>query len=1268
MTERIAYLEAVVGADITSFRRGMQEVRRETGVLSDTLGGIGHVGRSMTLAITAPLAALAVGSVKAAAGFDASMRNINSIAFLTEENLAGLAARTLEFGASIRSGPQAASEALYTVFSAGITDVETAFNIMEVGAKTAEAGLASLTTTTEGLVATALTFGDQSAAAMNKYSDATTLAVQLGVGSMDTFNTAFANSMGSAAAVGSTFEDMSATIAYLSQRGLNAASAGTMLNNVYTKLMKPGEELDAIFTKLGMSSGKDLITTFGGLEGGLRAIYGLVGKDETVWAKLFPDARGFKAVSRIFTAFEEDGTDAVSAFFTAFDEKMAAGGVTMAAWEQQMMSFEAQWGLLTSAVSGFAITIGNILLPILTPVVQGFTAFINNLSATSPELLKVGVAVAALVAVAGPLLWLIGSLVSPFALVIAAAGGLAVAFATNFGDIRTSAEKLVTDVLGPLDGIKTGIDTFINTLFGGGEAVNPNEGLFPTVTINPQDFIQINPDGQAISLWSYFEGEGFIEKFSWDEFQKMAYDAGWNGEAIKPGDVLTLLTPSTGGGSAALDWWGDLFKVSKPGPIDIADWGFTGGQEDTSIGGKIAAAFSAAWPLIQTALTDIGTNFVTWVDGTLIPDIDTAASGVLDSLGKMFNPVGTTGDGDTGIFSSIRNIFQGDLTDVAASIGGWFQEKFPEISRELGIFMESIGSWLLNEGVPTVARSIGYFGGQLVGLFNSAISGAFSFITGGGEGPNAGDVAKDVQNAVLSPLSAGFQDALADQGIAAGSADSFFTNLEAMLLGAAILWSPAATLGTTIMGKVTGAIASAKVTGTQLSAVWTGISGVLTGLLPRGGILDDVALRGMFAVDNIKTALGTAVSGAASLLSVAAPIVLPALAIVAGVAALAMVFDEKARGDAKIAISNFIDGIFGDGTTDGFISDFSTRFTAFIGTVAASLGRTDIAGAAAATGGSEVAKQMIDGYLSNFVRSSARNLSQYEILKLGGFDDATIALAGYQVAGDFMTAFTTGIQNTANNAMIENSIGAQEFNLNAGGTASTFVNSLNNAVIAPEDLATFSTNMGGAIQGAIAAGEFDGQALVDKLIVPLATGFTTHFGLEAPATLAWAGFIEGIKTGQATVTEKFTLISQDISLLMADAVNNMPTIKTAIIGAMNLIALSISSVDLAAKSLANTLNGLNGSTISFTTTVSGGGMPIGGNASGGSAEGFRMVGERGPELVHFGQQGQVMPTRMLRDFGSGSGGGDSVTIYVDGVSDVDSFLFEIERRGYTITR
>lgn len=1263
MTQQIAYLEAVVGADITSFRRGMQEVRRETGLLSDTMGGISHLGRNMTLAITTPLLAAAGASVKLAGSFDASMRNINSIAFLSEDALAKLSQRTLEFGSSIRSGPQAASEALYTVFSAGITDVEQAFMVMQVGAKTAEAGLADLTTTTEGLTAAALTFGDQSEAALMQFSDATTLAVQLGVGSMDTFNTGIANVMGTGAAVGDTFTDLSATIAYLSQRGIDFASAGTYLNNALTKMLKPGEDLDALFTRMGTKSGKELIETSGGFVNALREMYKVVGGDETIWAKLFPDARGFKAVSRIFTMFEEDGTDAVSTFFDTFNQKMEEGGITSAAWEQQMMSFSAQFDMLTSALQGFGITIGNILLPVITPIVNKITEFITGLSQAEPEVLQLGVAFAALVAAAGPVLWLFGSLITPFGILIGLVGSLAVAFATDFGGIRTTVENFVTDVLGPLDDVKNGIQIFLDTLFGNGEDTKPT---MPSFVLPPaKDIIQINPQDSAISLWDFYSGEGAIEKFSWTEFQQMAKDAGWDGGAIKPGDILNLIVPSGGLEPATMDkWLADLI----PGKDDMMkawndfDRANMGGGGDDSFGGKIAKAFETAWPTIQTALDSMWSNFKTWVDETAIPAIDDKAGDIIGAVAGWFLPTGSTGKGDSPVYNALKDLLSGDIGKTAENIGTWFNDHFPEVSTKLSTFAENIGNWFINEGVPTVARSIGYMGGKLVSVFNQAMSSLFSFVTGQGAngGPTAGNAAKGFQDHVLTPVSEGFNQALADSGIQSGSADSFFTNLEGMLLAGAAAWVIAPKFATDIIGKIAGAIKTGLTGETAKSAfngLWSGITSLLSGALPKGGILDDIALRGMFAVDKIKDGLSGAIASAAGSLGTLSIV---GLAVAATVGALVMIFDENARRQVNEAVGSLIDGAFGENTYGNLNKSFEQGVYRTLGEAMITVAQFQInpeAKAAMEAKGQEFINMAGNPTIPpEWGDDTAKKLhdQQAAMFEKYGFDFTDI---GQWFGGSFDPAKNT------------------EFNVNAGGTASMFknpiVDSINQTTVTPEDLAPFTATMETGINGALASGNYDGQAIVDTLIVPLATGFTTNFGAESAAAIAWTTFITGVTTGEATVTEKFTLMSEDALLLATDMETNMPRVSAAVVSAMNPIIKSLHDADFAAKNLSATLSGLDGQTVTFTTQVVGGGVPVDHNASGGTIfGGMSVVGERGPELIDMGaNKGSVMPTRILKNAIAGMGQNTGTTVInVYGVTTVDDFLFEMERRGYPVNR
>ena len=109
MSQRVAYLEAVVGADITQFRKGMRDVRNETGLLSEAMNGLSAVGRTMTFALTTPLVTLGSFAAEAAAGFDSGMRNINSIMHLSEDEYKSFSQEVLKAGGDMAQGPTAAA-------------------------------------------------------------------------------------------------------------------------------------------------------------------------------------------------------------------------------------------------------------------------------------------------------------------------------------------------------------------------------------------------------------------------------------------------------------------------------------------------------------------------------------------------------------------------------------------------------------------------------------------------------------------------------------------------------------------------------------------------------------------------------------------------------------------------------------------------------------------------------------------------------------------------------------------------------------------------------------------------------------------------------------------------------------------------------------------------------------------------------------------------------------------------------------------------------
>jgi TP901 family phage tail tape measure protein len=730
--ERMAYLEAVIGADITQFRKGMRDIRNEVGVLSETLGGLSGLGRTLTYTVTAPMMAFGSMAVQQAGDFEAAMRNINSIVGLSEEELAGLSSQVLEFGKNTRGGAMDSASALYTVFSAGILDTATAFNIMEVSSRTAEAGLADLEVTTQSIIATQLAYGDTTAEMTDRVSNSLTMMVQLGVGSMDEFAHAVGNLVPNANALGIEVEELYGTMAVLTQRGVSAATASTNLTNAMSSMVKPTEAMQAAFQELGVSGAEELITQFGGLSGALKALVGTTdGTQESINA-LFNNIRGARAVNSLFG--DVAGWDETMQNFMA-----SLDGATMRAWDEQMKSFAAQWDLLQSALQGAAITIGNQLLPMVTPLVMGLTDLVIGFTELDPSIIQMGLAIGGVVAAAAPLMWLLGGLVAAFNPLTIGIALAATAIVTNWAIIVEAFSGAATQ----LSGIITPLQEMLGGLW---EGLTPEDVTMQTpevalegepTTIDPMSIITVDT---TKSLWQIFTEQGYDDYFSWQEFMRLAEEGGWNGGAVEVGTEITIdmsgvrtvppTMPLVEVGAEAVDMdaaaieqelnstWGN---VDWQAMFDDLNFDYAASGFGDLVGGitdlidELSQADWTGLALLGTELISIGSILI----GGVASGIGDILSGIGTSLRAVIDVVSDIAEGDyegavtnlilafAGFGGAIINTALTTLETMVAAVNELFNLEIPNLSEWFDGVRASIDAGindaraaLSNEGEP----------------------------------------------------------------------------------------------------------------------------------------------------------------------------------------------------------------------------------------------------------------------------------------------------------------------------------------------------------------------------------------------------------------------------------------------------------------------------------------------------------------------------------------------------------------------------------------
>lgn len=903
LAERLAYLEAVIGADVTQFRKAMRDVRNDVGILSETIGGLGKLGRTMTFAISAPLATLGSFAVQSASEFDGAMRNINSIVGLTEEQFKDLSASVVDFGKTTRGGVVESANSLYTVFSAGITDTAQAMDIMSVATMTAEAGLADMEVTTESLVASVLGFGSANMTA-TRASDALTQMVQIGVGSMQSFASATAKVTPSASALGIEIEELYASLAFLTQRGVKVAEASTQIRSAFTALQKPTEDMEKAFVTLGVNGAEDLIDKFGGMEGAFKALINTTDGTTGAIAKLFANTRAKDFVLQVANNMDIYGQ--------AMDDfEAGVEGATSRAHVEQMKSFGAQWDLMTSALESTAIVIGQVLLPVITPLVHGLTDFMLGVSELNPELLQMGVAFAGILTIVPPLIWLFATLLNPIGLLVAGVTALGAVFINNLGGISNAISDLASSIpaLGSL------INTFENLFGVAPTAEDVVAGL--GVTIKPEELIQIEAESGKF-VWDYWL-ERTDQSITWEEF-KTAWIANNGTLDIIAGELVTINETEIGGeiGSSfnATDaiFQAEIDRLNKL-EIEADRLIAINSPEGIALGFgmKMQIGFNALKDKIPTILGTVLESMRVW--------FDTNVGAGIGFIASLFDTTGSTGAGDSPIYTAIQKVFSGDLEgalnaivpELGTKIANFFSSIFdtgadgglPKIQTALGTLFVNIGSWLEMEAIPTLSRSIGFIAGKLAVLLFDGMKMVGEFFSGGGAGDAIGGIGEFVDTAIASPLSEGFDDAVAGTDMA-NAFTGIVTGIETAIDDATL----SATTGfTTFADGVSTAITDARAT---LKTVITTLTEVFD-VLEFDQLVVGIGDLATGLVDFATDIAGADFSGIVKLMGG-----LVAIANVVGGAVLTLA--GEMLGTFGDAVADFLNGISSlmSGDSDGF--------------------------------------------------------------------------------------------------------------------------------------------------------------------------------------------------------------------------------------------------------------------------------------------------------------------------------------------------------------
>lgn len=398
--------------DLRKLRRELDKTRGSVKSLQSVGSKMQSVGKSLTAGFTLPMLAMAGAAVKASVDFNRSMANVATLIPGNTKRIAELKKGVQDLSVEMGSTTSDMTGGLYQVISA-FGDTADTMAVLEVNAKAAKGGLASVTDAINLTSAVTKGYGDTSAAAVEKAADLALLTVRLGQTTFPELAGSIGRVTPIAAALGVSVEELYAGFATLTGVTGSAAEVSTQHRGILAALMKPTDAMAGAIDKLGFKSSKALIEQMG-MVGALQALIKTTdGTTESV-SKLFGNVEALPAVfayaggqADTYTQKLGEMEKGLGTNNEAFREQTEGINKVGFAWDQAKAKLEVTAQRMGDALAPGVTSALEQLDPFITKVgnlAQGFADLDPEMQGTILKIAAFAVALPPAVAVAGSLL------------------------------------------------------------------------------------------------------------------------------------------------------------------------------------------------------------------------------------------------------------------------------------------------------------------------------------------------------------------------------------------------------------------------------------------------------------------------------------------------------------------------------------------------------------------------------------------------------------------------------------------------------------------------------------------------------------------------------------------------------------------------------------------------------------------------------------------------------------------------------------------------
>ena len=391
-----------------------------------------NAGSGMTKTVTAPILAAGAASAKMAMDFEDSMAKVSTIADATEVPMDEMQKAILNLSNQTGISSEEIAQNIYDSISAGQKTGD-AVNFVSNSTKLAKAGFADAGAALDVLTTIMNAYGLKASEVTN-VSDMLIQTQNLGKTTVADLASSMGKVIPTANAYGVSLDELCAGYAIMTANGVATAESTTYMNGMLNELGKSGTNVSKTLKEKTGKTFKELMDSGMSLSDVLKIISDAATENNKSFGDMWSSSEAGKAGMILLG-------DSAENFNGVLEQMQNSAGATNTAFEK-LDTNSTKIKKATNELKNDAIDLGTTLMEELTPIIENiaekisqFTEWFNGLSESEKQMIiQIGLIVAAI----GPLLIVLGTVVSSGAKIIGGIPVIAKGLSGLFGIIAAN--------------------------------------------------------------------------------------------------------------------------------------------------------------------------------------------------------------------------------------------------------------------------------------------------------------------------------------------------------------------------------------------------------------------------------------------------------------------------------------------------------------------------------------------------------------------------------------------------------------------------------------------------------------------------------------------------------------------------------------------------------------------------------------------------------------------------------------------------------------